>query len=98
MLDSQYFDMLPYFEPTIPNKLRETRSEPLVLRLLCVHHQPNPVGSLPALQTLRQLALDHQIPPPHVHLAPPTPLPITVHKHRRWNSLAPHIPPLSHAH
>jgi hypothetical protein len=75
-------DTLFYHEPTIPKESSEKRTEPLAIKLLCVHHQLTPMDSLLALQTLCQLAINLGIPPPYVCPAPPTPLPITINSHR----------------
>jgi hypothetical protein len=75
-------DTIIYTESTIPLELnKEPRIEPLVVRILCIHHK-NTTINIPNLEPkLLQTTTKLQINSPYIITPPSTPINTKVHKH-----------------
>jgi hypothetical protein len=71
-------DTIIYEEPTIPPELNTTRKELSTLRILCIHHQNNHIGTYEQMNELTDIANNLQILQVHTQIAPPTPVNTTV--------------------
>ena len=77
-------DTITYEEPTIPPELNIPRKEPSTMRIFCIHHQPNTIGTYEQLQLIHDTTTHLQILLSHTQIAPPTPPNITVNPSKKW--------------
>ena len=80
-------DTIIYEEPTIPPELNTTRKELSTLRILCIHHQNNHIGTYEQINQLADIANNMQILQIHTQIAPPTPINTTVNPNKKWAKL-----------
>ena len=86
-----------YEEPTKPPELNEPRIEPLAIRILCVHHQNNNIGTIEQMDTIKNICNNLNITRTITQIAPPTPQNIEVNKSKTWNALT-YSSPNTHYH
>ena len=77
-------DTIIYEEPTIPPELNNTRKELSTLRIFCIHHQNNHIGTFEQMNQLTDIANNLHILQIHTQIAPPTPLNTVVNPSKRW--------------
>jgi ribonuclease HI len=80
-------DTITYEEPTIPQKRQVPKTEPLAIRILCIHHQNHNIGTIHQMNTLKTTLDNLQIPQYYIHYALPTPHNTSVNKCKKWNKL-----------
>ena len=61
---------ITYEEPTIPPELNVTRKELSTLRIFCIHHQNNNVGTYEQMNQLTNIVNNLQIVQNHTQIAP----------------------------
>ena len=76
-------DTIIYEEPTIPPELNTTRKELSTLRIFCIHHQNNHIGTYKQMNQLTDIANKLQILQVHTQIAPPTPVNTTVNPSKK---------------
>ena len=64
---------ITYEEPTIPPELNVTRKELSTLRIFCIHHQNNNVGTYEQMNQLTNIVNNLQIVQNHTQITPLTP-------------------------
>ena len=78
-------DTITYEEPTIPPELNITRKKSSTIRIFCIHHQNNSIGTYEQIKLLKDIANNLQILQSHTQIAPPTPPNITVNPSKKWS-------------
>ena len=77
-----------YKEATKPQEFNKPRIEPLTIRIHCVHHQNNSIGTTKQINSRNNLNIARTI----TQIAPPTLQNIEVNKSKTWNALTYPIP------
>ena len=87
-------DTITYDEPIPLNITNTPLTEPLAIRILCIHHQNYGFGTINQLNRIETTIVNMQIPQYHMQITPPTPPNIPVNKSTKWNKLT--HPPSNH--